>query len=113
MFGKDITPDFSASLGYKDKNVHISASPGFVRCINWLQRMVVNIWDEDTKRSWVVNGTNIVLHMFRAFLDGIVEDESDEGARDESQDKNKLYVWPERDFRSSRDPHGIQGALGT
>jgi hypothetical protein len=79
---------FTAGATFAPRVRHIS--PHFVRDVYeqklmWIEKKYVVLWDEKTKRGWLVNGTSALLHLVRMSLrlykkgnysDGLLFDES-------------------------------------
>jgi nucleoside phosphorylase len=42
---------------------------GYIRKLKWISRRLVILWDVDTKRGWLLNGTTALLHLVRASLE--------------------------------------------
>ncbi|KAL2848393.1 hypothetical protein BJY01DRAFT_233960 [Aspergillus pseudoustus] len=55
-------------MGYKDSPFHVARN-GYIRKLKWISRKFVVLWDEDTKRGWLINGTSALLHLVRASLE--------------------------------------------
>lgn len=78
-------------------------SPHFVRDVYeqklmWIEKKYVVLWDEETKRGWLINGTSALLHLIRMSLKLYRKDYSDELLFDES----KMQNAPEHDAASAR-----------
>ncbi|KAJ0425969.1 hypothetical protein BJY00DRAFT_324414 [Aspergillus carlsbadensis] len=117
--GQAISGGEPFSVGYKDSPPHISRM-GYIRKLKWISRKFVVLWDEGTKRGWLLNGTTALLHLVRASLEhdskdkfssqflfrvGDMEEappnatyESDSAIRVLLSDLNrKLRIYPEKD----------------
>ena len=57
----------SISLGVRDIPEHLSRQD-YVSKLEWISTKYVVLWDEDSKRGWLVNGTTALLHLVRASL---------------------------------------------
>ncbi|KAL4940359.1 hypothetical protein BDV06DRAFT_22677 [Aspergillus oleicola] len=66
--GQLIVGGVSYSVGYKDLPFHITRS-GYIRKLKWISKKFVVLWDEDSKRGWLINGTSALLHLVRASLE--------------------------------------------
>jgi hypothetical protein len=64
----------------------------------WIEKKYVVLWDEETKRGWLINGTSALLHLIRMSLRLYRKDYSDELLFDES----KMQNAPEHDAASAR-----------
>jgi hypothetical protein len=69
-------------------------SPHFTRDayeqkIMWIEKKYVVLWDEETKRGWLVNGTSALLHLVRMSLKVYKKDYSQELLFDESMMQNE------------------------
>ncbi|KAJ5363917.1 uncharacterized protein N7496_009630 [Penicillium cataractarum] len=54
-------------VGYKDTPVHVSRG-GYLRKLKWIIQKSVVLWDEATKRGWLLNGASALLHLVRASI---------------------------------------------
>jgi hypothetical protein len=64
----------------------------------WIEKKYVALWDEETKRGWLINGTSALLHLIRMSLRLYRKDYSDELLFDESRKQNAA----EHDAASAR-----------
>lgn len=64
----------------------------------WIEKKYVVLWDEETKRGWLVNGTSALLHLVRMSLKVYKKDYSQELLFDESMMQNEA----EHDAASAR-----------
>jgi hypothetical protein len=92
---------FTAGATFAPRVRHIS--PHFVRDVYeqklmWIDTKYVVLWDEETKRGWLVNGTSALLHLVRMSLRLYKKDYPDELLFDERMMQNA----PERDAVSAR-----------
>ncbi|OOQ86355.1 hypothetical protein PEBR_21823 [Penicillium brasilianum] len=49
-------------VGYKDTPIHVSRG-GYLRKLKWIIQKSVVLWDEATKRGWLLNGASALLHL--------------------------------------------------
>jgi hypothetical protein len=82
---------FTAGATFAPRVKHIS--PHFVRDVYvqklmWIEKKYVVLWDEKTKRGWLVNGTSALLHLVRMSL-GLYE----KGNYSEELLFNKNKMW--------------------
>lgn len=54
-------------VGYKDTPIHVSRG-GYLRKLKWIIQKSVVLWDEATKRGWLLNGASALLHLVRASI---------------------------------------------
>jgi hypothetical protein len=66
--GKFIVDGVAPSIGDKDSPIHISRK-GYVFKLHWISKKFVVLWDEEDKRGWLVNGTSVLLHLLRSYLE--------------------------------------------
>ncbi|KAL3460111.1 hypothetical protein BJX64DRAFT_278717 [Aspergillus heterothallicus] len=66
--GQVISGGAPFNMGYKDSPFFV-ARDGYIRKLKWISKKFVVLWDEDTKRGWLVNGTSALLHLVRASLE--------------------------------------------
>jgi hypothetical protein len=66
--GKLITGGATFAMGVKDRSIHVNYR-GYLRQLQWTEKKHVVLWDEGDKRGWLVNGTSVLLHLVRAYLD--------------------------------------------
>ncbi|KAK2775163.1 pfs domain-containing protein [Colletotrichum kahawae] len=67
--GKFINAGFNLAIGIKDKPAHISFAPDdYIGTLIALERRHFVFCDVEAKRSWLINGTNALLHLLRAAL---------------------------------------------
>ena len=63
--GQYISATAGITLSTKAKSIAISRGD-YLSKIQWLSSQYVNIWDEDDKTGWLVNGATALLHLLRA-----------------------------------------------
>lgn len=63
----------SFALGVKDVPRHRPPN-GYIMTLRNLEKKYVVLWDDDSKRGWLVNGTSALLHLVRAWLSFAVKD---------------------------------------
>ncbi|KAL6233112.1 hypothetical protein BDW75DRAFT_252188 [Aspergillus navahoensis] len=54
-------------IGYKDTPFHVSRV-GYLTKLKWIFKKSVVLWDEETKRGWLLNGATALLHLVRASI---------------------------------------------
>ncbi|KAJ5335385.1 hypothetical protein N7452_007788 [Penicillium brevicompactum] len=54
-------------VGYKDIPPHVARS-GYASKLKWIVRKSAVLWDEETKRGWLLNGASALLHLVRASI---------------------------------------------
>ncbi|KAJ5358056.1 hypothetical protein N7541_005214 [Penicillium brevicompactum] len=54
-------------VGYKDTPPHVSRG-GYMSKLKWIVRKSAVLWDEETKRGWLLNGASALLHLVRASI---------------------------------------------
>ncbi|KAJ5100555.1 hypothetical protein N7456_006607 [Penicillium angulare] len=65
--GQLITGGSPFLVGYKDTPFHVSRA-GYIRKLKWIIQKSVVLWDEETKRGWLLNGASALLHLVRASI---------------------------------------------
>ncbi|KAJ5652431.1 hypothetical protein N7507_009857 [Penicillium longicatenatum] len=65
--GQIITGGKPFLIGYKDTPFHVSRA-GYRRKLKWITQKSVVLWDEETKRGWLLNGASALLHLVRASI---------------------------------------------
>ena len=63
--GKWLTTGATFAIGMKDIPPHITRN-GYYMNIKTLEKKFVVLWDDTTKKAWLVNGTSALLHLVRA-----------------------------------------------
>jgi hypothetical protein len=71
--GKLLTAGMSFALGVKD-NPRYRLPNGYIMTLRNLEKKYVVLWDDDSKRGWLVNGTSALLHLVRAWLSFAAKD---------------------------------------
>jgi hypothetical protein len=71
--GKLLTAGLSFALGVKDAPRHRPPN-GYIMTLRNLEKKYVVLWDDDSKRGWLVNGTSALLHLVRAWLSFAAKD---------------------------------------
>ncbi|KAF0332002.1 pfs domain-containing protein [Colletotrichum asianum] len=67
--GKFINAGFNLAIGIKDKPAHINFAPDdYIGTLIALEKRHFVFCDVEAKRSWLINGTNALLHLLRAAL---------------------------------------------
>ncbi|OQV03982.1 hypothetical protein CLAIMM_08939 [Cladophialophora immunda] len=66
--GKLIIDGVAPCIGNKDSPIYIVRN-GYVFKLHWISKKFVLLWDEEDKRGWLVNGTSVLLHLLRAYLE--------------------------------------------
>ncbi|KAL3477017.1 hypothetical protein BJX99DRAFT_257922 [Aspergillus californicus] len=56
------------SIGRKDIPTHVGRH-GYAKRLKWVKKRFVLLWDEETKRGWLINGATALLHVVRASLE--------------------------------------------
>ncbi|KAF3398983.1 hypothetical protein DPV78_006688 [Talaromyces pinophilus] len=65
--GQMITGGAPFLVGYKDTPFHVSRA-GYIRKLKWIIKKSVVLWDEETKRGWLLNAASALLHLVRASI---------------------------------------------
>ncbi|PCG96133.1 Nucleoside phosphorylase [Penicillium occitanis (nom. inval.)] len=65
--GQMITGGAPFLVGYKDTPFHVSRA-GYIRKLKWIIQKSVVLWDEETKRGWLLNAARALLHLVRASI---------------------------------------------
>ncbi|KAL8314645.1 hypothetical protein RB597_007099 [Gaeumannomyces tritici] len=55
------------ALGAREKPIHVSRD-GYIPKLKWITGKYVILWDEESRRGWLVNGASALLHLLRASL---------------------------------------------
>ena len=63
-----MTGALSIMLGVRETPEYLSRED-YVSKLEWISMKYVVLWDEDSKRGWLVNGTTALLHLVRASLE--------------------------------------------
>lgn len=56
------------SIGNKDIPAHVTRN-GYTKRLKWIKKRFVLIWDEASKRGWLINGATALLHLVRTSLE--------------------------------------------
>ncbi|KAJ8116705.1 hypothetical protein OPT61_g1930 [Boeremia exigua] len=65
--GKIFTAGLTISLRVRRISPHL-VRDAYEQKLMWIERQYVVLWDEETKRGWLVNGTSALLHLVRMSL---------------------------------------------
>jgi nucleoside phosphorylase len=64
--GRELAASAQVHLGMKDQPNYMAR--GYIPTLKWLSKKFILMWDEESKRGWLVNGTSALLHLVFASL---------------------------------------------
>jgi len=65
--GKFVTVGASIAIGVRETPLHLSRED-YISKLDWISKKYVILWDEESKRGWLVNGPTALLHLVRGSL---------------------------------------------
>ena len=78
---------------------HVSRD-GYITKSKWLAKKFVVLWDEESKRGWLVNGTSALLHLLRAYLEACSTDAF-----------SSLFLYKKEEMQEAAEPYTARSAL--
>ncbi|KAH0595383.1 hypothetical protein MHUMG1_06558 [Metarhizium humberi] len=97
--GKFVTGSVSITPGVRDTPIHLTRDD-YVSKLEWIATKYVVLWDEGSKRGWLINGTTALLHLVRASL-----------VHNATSKIKKAFLFKSEDMTESKRPYGADSAM--
>ena len=98
--GQYLTAGVEASIGKKDKAVHLRGRNDYVSQLKWISKKYVVLFDvEEQQRGWLVDGSSALLHLVRASL-----------KHDETDDFQSLFLFDSKNLKETSKPYAGKAA---
>ncbi|KAI1395613.1 hypothetical protein F4819DRAFT_477925 [Hypoxylon fuscum] len=92
--GMFVTGGISATIGKKDKAVHIKFRDDYTMRLKWIAKKFVVLYDVQERRAWLVDGASALLHLVRASL-----------KHDSSDAFRSLFIYKDSALREASQPY--------
>lgn len=94
-----IRSDHKAAVGIKDLGVGVDRGT-YRKKLADLSRKYVVLWDVNSKRGWLVNGTSALLHLLRTSLEF-----------NKTDDQSFAFLFEPEKFKEAKVPHNATSAM--